>query len=85
MNDKTRKSVFGIVLNREKNLLGNGKLKSGGLRTSRKYRRNVRAEKHQLKLAQENAKKGTGLLDYNQSINENKLNGRDSWIKYIAK
>lgn len=85
MNDKSRKSVFGIVLNREKNLLGNGKLKSGGLRTSRKYRRNVRAEKHQLKLAQEKAEKGIGFLDYNQNINQNKLNGKDSWIKYVTK
>ena len=85
MNDKSRKSVFGIVLNRKKNVLGNGKLKSGGLRTGRKYRRNVRAEKHQLKLAREKAAKGPGLLDYNQYINEDKLSGKDSWIKYVAK
>ena len=72
MRNKSAKKLFNIIIN------------DGGKRSvCRKYRRRVRAERHQLELHKGSAKKGNGLLDYREDINENKVQGKEAWIKHV--
>ncbi len=77
VKDTGRKSAFGITVNRS-----NSKSKT---RVDRKKRRKIRAERHQLELHKRNAVKDKDLLDYRTDINERKLEGKESWVTYIAK
>ena len=72
MKNKSAKKLFNITLNYD-----------GKRSVCRKYRRRVRAERHQLELHKSNAKKGDGLLDYKEDINENKVQGKEAWIKHV--
>lgn len=77
VKDTGRKSAFGITVNNS-----NSKSKT---RVDRKKRRKIRAERHQLELHKRKAVKDENLLDYRTDINERKLEGKESWITYIAK
>lgn len=77
VKDTGRKSAFGITVNKS-----NSKSKT---RVDRKKRRKIRAERHQLELHKRNAVKDKDLLDYRTDINERKLEGKESWVTYIAK
>ena len=72
MRNKSAKKLFNIIIN------DNGKRS-----VCRKYRRRVRAERHQLELHKSNAKKGDGLLDYREDISEDKVQGKEAWIKHV--
>lgn len=77
VKDTGRKSAFGITVNKS-----DSKSKT---RVNRKKRRKIRAERHQLELDKRKAVKNEDLLDYRTNINERKLEGKESWIRYIAK
>ena len=72
MRNKSAKKLFNIIIN-----------DSGKRSVCRKYRRRVRAERHQLELHKSNAKKGDGLLDYRKDISEDKVQGKEAWIKHV--
>ena len=72
MRNKSAKKLFNIIINDR-----------GKRSVCRKYRRRVRAERHQLELHKSSAKKGDGLLDYREDINENKVQGKEAWIKHV--
>jgi len=77
VKDTGRKSAFGITVNKS-----DSKSKT---RVDRKKRRKIRAERHQLELHKRKAVKDGNLLDYRTDINERKLEGKESWVRYIAK
>lgn len=72
MRNKSAKKLFNIIINDR-----------GKRSVCRKYRRRVRAERHQLELHNSSAKKGNGLLDYREDINEEKVQGKEAWIKHV--
>ena len=72
MRNIYNKKIFNININNR-----------GERTVSRKYKRCVRAARHQLKLHKENAKKGDGLLNYRENINEGSIVGKEAWIKHV--
>ena len=77
VKDTGRKSAFGITVNKS-----GSKSKT---RVDRKKRRKIRAERHQFELHKRKAVRDENLLDYRTDINEGKLIGKESWIRYVAK
>jgi len=91
MHAKHQQKVFGIVLNRvnynlslknKTSIFEKQSLVSSSIRTSRQYRRQTRAMKHQLKLQHAKAKKGDGLLDYKEQ-NKKVIDGREAWQRHV--
>ena len=72
MRNKATKKLFNININSK-----------GERNVCRKYRKRVRAERHQLELSKKNAKKGDGLLDYREDLTEDRTGGKEAWIKHV--
>lgn len=77
VKDTSRKSAFGITINKSNS--------NSKVRVDRKKKRKIRAERHHLELHKRKAKKDDILLDYRTDINERKLEGKESWVRHIAK
>lgn len=76
MHRKNQQKVFGIILNG---------IPRAAMTVDRRYRRRLRAMRHQQKLAEDSAPKGKGLLDYREDVSQLVVNGQASWIRHVHK